>query len=202
MSDQLRRGLETLDPGLVEALRTIMPPGSYQASLLRVAPQLVQAGDAADYFSHEQLRVWAKPVYWFLPHDPKTHYYRCASQSLSPSNLFFEFIVPLLPLASLRQDTLTDYTRRLAAGEQPTALALSVLDTREPVNVTGDSLRQRHWCLVHYLLDGHHKLHSAALTGRAITLLSFLNYNWSSSVVFPILDALAGHPRDPDDYDE
>jgi hypothetical protein len=31
-----------------------------------------------------------------------------------------------------------------------------------------------HWCLAHYLLDGHHKMYSAYLAEKPITLLSFL----------------------------
>jgi len=31
-----------------------------------------------------------------------------------------------------------------------------------------------HWCLAHYLLDGHHKTRAASLVVKPITLLSFL----------------------------
>ena len=31
-----------------------------------------------------------------------------------------------------------------------------------------------HWCLAHYLLDGHHKTYAAYLAEKPITLLTFL----------------------------
>ena len=31
-----------------------------------------------------------------------------------------------------------------------------------------------HWCLAHYLLDGHHKTFAASKAGRRLPLLSFL----------------------------
>ena len=46
--------------------------------------------------------------------------------------------------------------------KQPTATAFSVLEVIE------------HVCLAHYLLDGHHKSYAAAMSGCAMTLLSFL----------------------------
>lgn len=202
VSSRLRQGLEAVDADLLHSLRPVMPAGSYQVSLLRAIPQLVHRGSPDDYFSSEQLRVWGGAMYWFLPHDPKTDYYRCASQALSATDWFFEFIVPLLPFDRLQTETLTHYARRLAHAEQPTALVLSLLDIREPAMGSQDPLIRRHWCLIHYVLDGHHKLNAAASAGRPMTLLSFLNYNWSSSDVLPILDVLAGHPRDPSSYEE
>ena len=38
----------------------------------------------------------------------------------------------LLVHDKLNQSTITDYRRRIAAGEKPTALAISVLDTKQP----------------------------------------------------------------------
>jgi hypothetical protein len=31
-----------------------------------------------------------------------------------------------------------------------------------------------HWCLAHYLIDGHHKVYAAAQENKPLTLISFL----------------------------
>jgi len=57
----------------------------------------------------------------------------------------------------------------IAAGAMPTAVALSVLDVKGPAMCGVD-----HWCLAHYLLDGHHKVAAAASAGRPLTIITFL----------------------------
>lgn len=37
----------------------------------------------------------------------------------------------------------------------------------------------QHWGLTHFLLDGHHKMHAAADTGRPLRLLSLLSVDGS-----------------------
>ena len=55
----------------------------------------------------------------------------------------------------------------------PTALALSIADVRCV------SQRRLDWKLIHFLLDGHHKIEAASRLGREITLLSFLSVSES-----------------------
>jgi hypothetical protein len=38
----------------------------------------------------------------------------------------------------------------------------------------GSSDHYEHWALTHFLLDGHHKLEAAALTGRPLQLLALV----------------------------
>jgi hypothetical protein len=50
-----------------------------------------------------------------------------------------------------------------------------------------------HWCLVHYLLDGHHKVFAATQENRQVGLLSFVAVDKGVSTVEQIrqsLDAL------------
>ena len=75
--------------------------------------------------------------------------------------LIFDFEIQFdLYLSILKQQTI------------PTALAVSILDLKKAVDA--ESEIGTHWCLVHFLLDGHHKIYAAAQARRAITLLSFL----------------------------
>jgi hypothetical protein len=62
----------------------------------------------------------------------------------------------------------------LKVEKQPTALALSVLDVKQPADWDGEPAITEHYCLAHYLLDGHHKTHAASELNKPITMLSFL----------------------------
>ena len=66
------------------------------------------------------------------------------------------------------------YADRLSAGERPTALAVSLLDVRGPTTREEGPTVNEHWCLAHYLLDGHHKTYASFLAEKPIALLSFL----------------------------
>jgi hypothetical protein len=151
-----------------------LPGGNYRVSLLEVTPTLVTPGTEEDYFANEQVELWDKDAFWDLPHHPKTEYYRTPSASLGEGKRFFEFVVPMFPKRWLSEKTLAAYANRLDAGEKPTALALSVLDVRGPTTREEGPEVTEHWCLAHYLLDGHHKTYAASLARRPITLLSFL----------------------------
>lgn len=141
--------------------------------LLDLTPQLVQPGDPADYFSGEQVELWGIDPAVGKPHDPRTEYYRASSLPLKERRQFFEFLVPLMPSARLDEETIAAYDERLRLGDRPTALAVSVLDVKQPADWEGDPAVTEHWCLAHYLLDGHHKAMAAARGHHPLRLLSF-----------------------------
>jgi hypothetical protein len=173
-SDALRAGLRGAEPGLVANVGNALPVGNYRVSLLETVPTLVTPGTERDYFANEQVELWDKDTFWDLPHHPKTEYYRTPPVQIGESKRFFEFVVPMFPKRWLSEKTLTAYANRLDAGEKPTALAISVLDVRGPATREEGPEVTEHWCLAHYLLDGHHKTYAASLARKPITLLSFL----------------------------
>ena len=62
-----------------------------------------------------------------------------------------------------------------AAGVKPaTAVAYSLLDVLQPAMDEGEDYYE-HWVLSHFLLDGHHKIESAASAGWPIRLLSLVD---------------------------
>ena len=72
----------------------------------------------------------------------------------------------------------------------PTALAITIAEGKHFMSGSGydapDAIS-----LMHFLIDGHHKIYAASQLNKPITLLSFL-YNYiGASIVYT-------HPHDPD----
>ena len=167
--------MKHLDESLLNKVKTILPNGEYVASLLEIFPSRVSPGAAKDYFTHDQVELWGIDGFWNLPHHPKTEYYRSRTKDLGERRELFEFIIPMFPWNWLNAHDCVAYKREIYAGHQPTALALTVLDIKAPATWDGEPDVTEHWCLAHYLLDGHHKTFAASEVDKPITLLSFLS---------------------------
>lgn len=174
VSSTLEEGVSQLDDDLLSKVSSILPDGDYTVSLMEVNPRLVAPGTEEDYFIDEQIRVWGIDSFWGLPHHPKTKYYRGETKALSHQSKLFEFIVPTFPVHWLDNETVEKYKSLISAGGRPTALCLSVLDIKEPSDARHDPAHPEHWCLTHYIVDGHHKVFSAAQVNQPVTILSFL----------------------------
>ncbi len=174
VSGQLEEGLSGLDPTFLENVSKIIPAGYYQVALSTVTPKAVKLGRRADYYHSEQVRLWGIDSFWGMPHNPKINYYRGPSLPMGDGDALFEFLIPMFPEQWLKKEQVRDYAGKLRAGSRPTALALSILDVKQPSAWEGDPSIKRHYCLAHYLIDGHHKTYAGARTRRPITLLSFL----------------------------
>lgn len=170
----LNAGISALEPNFLAHLEKIIPSGEYQIPLSRAIPRLVSPGDKNDYFVHEQVSLWGVDRFWGMPHFPKTEYYRLATKPLLDRRRLFEFLIPMFPHGWLDIDRVAEYIAALERGSAPTAVALSVLDVKGPADWEGERDVTEHLCLAHYLVDGHHKAYAAAISGRPITLVSFL----------------------------
>ncbi len=171
---ELNAGTTDVRGELLDALKQIMPDGRYRACLRRVLPALVCLGGPGDYFATEQIELWGVDGFWGLPHHPKTEYYRLGSRRLAGGRALHEFLVPTFPRGWLKAERVAAYTGALRSGTLPTAVALSVLDVKQPTDWSGEADITSHWCLAHYLLDGHHKVFAASQVAVPCTLLSFL----------------------------
>jgi hypothetical protein len=171
---RLNGGLSVLDLSLVEKIKTIMPTGKYQVLLMRIVPKLVYPNGPEDYFKNEGVDLWGIDPFWGLPHYPKTEYYRPSSQKMDGRAALYEFIIPTFPQNWLNEERVASYVSRLRAGEAPTAVSLSVFDVKQPANWKDEAPITSHWCLAHYLLDGHHKIFAASKVGLPLVLLAFL----------------------------
>jgi hypothetical protein len=172
----LSKGLSNLSPEVVNTLAQLLPPSEYVIALIRLKPELVQLSGQNDYFAVEQMEnEEGEDPFWELPHNPKVPYYRVEGRSglkipgNGSSGAAFDFLIPIFPETSLQSEKIAHYENMLQDGMFPTAVALSILDVKRPACFGTD-----HWCLAHYVLDGHHKIAAAARTQRELTLISFI----------------------------
>ncbi|NGM49913.1 hypothetical protein G5B46_09880 [Caulobacter sp. 602-2] len=184
LAETLEAGVSELAAGLTEQMAAAMPSGRYDALLLRVEPQATIHGGPGDYFTSEQLKAWGPCGAWNPKNEPAAPYYRAGVRPVASTEQLFEFIMPMFPPGDLAPSRIDHYRALIEDGQEPTALAISVLDVKYTDEET-------HWCLAHYLLDGHHKVEAAARNGRPITLVSFLAHEKGTSSSDQIAKALS-----------
>lgn len=83
-----------------------------------------------------------------------------------------------------------EYATAYNRNEMPTAVSISVLDVKSPADWDEEKDITSHWCLAHYLIDGHHKVYAAAKDGKPLTLISFINVGHGVSSEEEIIDLL------------
>ncbi|HEV7342557.1 MAG TPA: hypothetical protein VGN68_13055 [Sphingopyxis sp.] len=185
----LAKGLVEIDPLVFESFGALLPKGDYLLALIECTPVRVEQGAANDYFVTDKQDAYDDPM------EPNTHYYRLKDRSsidlgkgqYDDPVLGFEFIVPLgQPIDAA---TVSAYRARLIAGERPTAVSLSVLDIKQPYD------GQAHWCMAHYLLDGHHKVEAAAQAAEPITVLAFIPVDGGISTEEQVSAFLSSYPQ-------
>jgi len=170
----LRHGVSSISDSVVGQIGAGLPADEYLITLLEVTPTLVRLGSAADYFHHEQIELWGLNGVGALPHHPKVSYYRGGENKIGNRAKLFEFVVPMFPDNWLDKGITEQYSET-PQGEYPTAVALAVLDIKGLYDFDSERDIDEHWCLAHYVLDGHHKLLAAAETSRSVRLLSFVS---------------------------
>lgn len=172
IAERLNSGIDIIDPAFTSILSQILPTGTYYVNFPTVLPRLIAPGHPDDYFVQEQVALWGIDA--LPPHQPHVSYYRSHSLALGEHRQLFEFVIPLFPVTKLDQLRVVHYQDEIAHGGQPTAFAVSVLDIKQPAVWQGNPETTEHWCLAHYLLDGHHKTYAAAQTNKPLNLVSFL----------------------------
>ena len=199
VSTALRAGIDGLDPDLLAAVGSVVPAGEYEACLLEHVPTIVWPGDEHDYFCREQVELFGIDPFWGIPNTPRTPYYRCGDSDLGSNERLFEFVVPFVPPRWLDADTVDAYR---SGGGDGTGLAVGVLDVKAPFGWDGDTgpyrpafahdaTAGRHWCVAHFLLDGHHKLYAAALERRSVRLVSLISRSESIAIPHELTQAVA-----------
>lgn len=174
LQESFRCGVTDIDPELLKKIAPIIPAGEYTVMMTEITPRRVVPCADDDYFSHEQVALWGVDPVSGLPQYPRTEYYRGPVTPTGDDAALFEFIAPMMPKHWLDADTIETYRRHLLAGHMPTALAITILDVKQPATWDNNPPFTRHDCLVHFLLDGHHKVFAASLLNMPISLLSFI----------------------------
>jgi hypothetical protein len=147
--------------------------------LLTITPTLTLPVKEGDYFSEEQTATWGINSFWGLPEYPRTAYYRTFQTVRDRESHLYEFVVPMVPLGWNEPQQVDAAQELLAASDRPTAVAVSLLDVCAPAVSPEGTEWYEHWCLTHFLLDGHHKIEAAARSGRPLRLLSLLSVDGS-----------------------
>lgn len=174
LRDRLSRRADTIDADVVDVFGALLAAGEYLTLLVEVTPRLVTPMRDGDYFAEEQVATWGLSSFTGLPEYPGVAYYRAGQYELAANDRLFEFVVPMVPATWNEPGTVAEYERGLVRGDLPTAVALGILDVAAPAVSSPGLSYQRHWGLMHFLLDGHHKMQAAARTGRPVRLLSFV----------------------------
>lgn len=171
--EELSQGISEFTDAHASILAELLPNGEYEASLQFRVPRLVTPGTTADYYYEEQVALWGTDKATG-PHDPRTRYYRGSDQPLGGGAHLFEFFLPMFPEDRLDMSRVEEFENLMREGRLPTALAISVLDVKQPADWVGDPEVTSHWCLAHYIIDGHHKVFAAARTGQPVGVVSAL----------------------------
>lgn len=170
ISGRLNEGLRGIDPEIVGSFSRLLSKDQYEVALFDTEPLRTAAGDRHDYFSNEARQDWIEDE---DIEDPGTTYFRVPGhrdiRHDGEHGKLFEFLVPMQYPESLDAERISKYEAQLADGGTPTAVALTILDIKQFYDGPTP-----HWCLAHYLLDGHHKVAAAARSGRPVRLLSFI----------------------------
>lgn len=174
LSERFRHGLKHIDAEIMRTVTSVLPAGTYDALLLECIPRLVVPSKAGDYFFEEQIALWGVDGFWGMPHYTKAEYYRTGLLQMPKGRALFEFVIPMFPKNYLHAETISSYKDAFSQGVVPTALAISILDVKQPADWADNLDITEHWCLSHYLLDGHHKVCAAAELGTTVSILSFL----------------------------
>lgn len=175
-AELLRAGVYSLDDDVVGLIGRGLPEGEYNVILADAPVTRVKPGGANDYFMTEQIALWGEDNFWCLPHDPRVPYFRAGDGDIGDGGRLFNFVVPMFPTRWLTMTTVSEYMENLRTKASGTAVSVAILDVRSPAD-WGEKRTPNpveHWCLTHYLLDGHHKLNAAAEARKPLRLLSFI----------------------------
>lgn len=190
--ERLSKGVDDLDDALIKTLAELMPVSQYEVCLFTFTPQLTAPGSRGDYFAIEQVEnQGGVDSFWGLPHYPKVPYYRPrerleAKVPRGNDAKIFDFLIPMFPETWLDESRVERYISALENDEQPTAVSISILDVKGPADCGTD-----HWCMAHYILDGHHKIAAAARAGKPVSLIAFIAIDHGISSAEQLRTALA-----------
>lgn len=162
LAEILENGIQIVHESIVETVSKILPSGEYAIGLISLNPKYIPSNPGKVSF------VGYGSV--------TTEFYHCGEQQVDAHGKIEQAIVPLFSTKTLNQKTVEKYKKHINERINPTALAISIAEGKHFMSGSGydapDAIS-----LMHFLIDGHHKVHAASQLNKPITLLSFL-YNY------------------------
>lgn len=163
LTDMLRAGVEQISQPLIDTVSAFLGTGMYVVQQFELTPRLINASTVDHYRAAGG--VIEMPCFQGRSFQKK-----------GVANVE-ETILPLFALENLNQDTIHEYMQMLEQGKTLTALALSIVDGLR-ATYYGQDGKQRlpeQKDILHFLIDGHHKMMAASRIGKSLKLLSFLS---------------------------
>ncbi len=175
LSKLLQDGLKTIDQSIVETVSALLPSGHYNLGLITLKPKLI---------------AFPKPPQSYVGYgEVKTPFYLAGEEKIDVNGSIKQAVIPLFSVIALNMQTVQVYKQRVQEGNLPTALAVSIAEGKHFMSGNGpegpDCIS-----LMHFLIDGHHKMYAASQIGKPITVLSFL-YDYNGCGL------LSTHPHTP-----
>jgi len=149
LSNQLDTGIGTISQDIINTVSVLLPKGRYNIKLSTVKPSMITEKNLPT-------QIGCQSDYFWLC--------RFAKRGKGAE---YEIILPIVAPLELNPKRIEFYKAIFERGLEPTALAFTIHDNRAVNNEIPQI------ALVHFLLDGHHKVMAASQMSRKISLLSF-----------------------------
>lgn len=164
--NEIRQVLNTdvsdIPKNLIDSIKTILPNNIYGISFRDIKPTVFSNHE---YQLSKELTLYelCKKDITKMVNESKNDNEKDKYKEL----IFHEYILPIQKNTFLNDQTIKSYEKLLTEQKTPCAIAISVLEIHG----------RDHWYdifLLHFLLDGHHKMQAAANIHSSIKLLSFI----------------------------
>jgi hypothetical protein len=173
ISNMLRSGLSDISKELVDSISTLVPSGDYAVAKLTTLPKFIEIKKWAR--SAKRDARFGYPVgYGYIEND----FFIGRKFQVDPFGYVEESILPLYSINHLNQKTTDYYKNQLEMGKKPVALALTIVDGKHSMSGSGYSAPDV-FNIMHFLLDGHHKVMAACEARIEIDILSFFRITGS-----------------------
>jgi len=171
VSNMLRSGLSSISIEMVNSISTLLPSGDYAVAKLTTLPKFIEI---KKWIVKRDVKLGYAVGYGYIGSD----FFLGREIQVDPFGYVEESILPLYSLNYLDRKTIDQYKHHFGMGKKPTALALTIVDGKH--SMMGDAFDAPDaFNLMHFLLDGHHKVMAAYEAGAEIDILSFFRITGS-----------------------
>ena len=176
ITEILRDGLTDLNPKVISSFAGLLETDEYLVGLTSSTPKYINPN-----LSDEE-KEGARYLTGYYG-AVLTEHYQGRKWEIDANGEVCEIILPLTSTKNLALACVEEYKQSIMSGKKPTVVAYSYVESRHPA--VGNFKEMPDFAfLVHFIIDGHHKLFAAAALGQPITILSFLSKKHSGVVEY------------------